>query len=310
MSDSPFHKGELEFQQLVGEADAARRNGTIIKEEILAGAISFISRQRLVVLGTMDSDNNIYASIVAGHVGFMRTTDQKHLLINLTQSFLPPQDRTLENLKTSPYIGCLLIELDSRRRLKINGSARIKNNDLLEVTVAESYPLCPKYIQRRQIALENTESTLSNASGGVESGISLGSTEVLLIERADTFFIATAYPAERLDVAHRGGVPGFVQVVNDRLLRIPDFSGNSMFNSFGNLRENPNAGLVFPDFKNGTSLQLVGTARILLDQNDPDGKSGGTNRFWEFEISRWQRQALYLTETEFLDYSPFNPNSS
>ncbi len=87
-----------------------------------------------------------------------------------------------------------------------------------------------------------------------------------LIAAADTFFIATAVGAEAgaaagVDVSHRGGRPGFVQVNDHRTLTIPDYAGNHHFNTFGNLELNPRAGLLFVEFQRGDLLYLTAPRR-------------------------------------------------
>ena len=66
-----------------------------------------------------------------------------------------------------------------------------------------------------------------------------------------------------MNASHRGGPPGFVEVVDDRTLRIPDYVGNSMLNTLGNLTVNPHAGLVVLDFGPNRTLQLTRRAEIL-----------------------------------------------
>jgi hypothetical protein len=81
-----------------------------------------------------------------------------------------------------------------------------------------------------------------------------------------------------------------------------------MYNTLGNLLQDPHAGIAIPDFERGRVLQLTGTALALWDQPDPADESGGTRRFVEFTIDRWHWLALpaHLT-AQLIDYSPFNP---
>jgi hypothetical protein len=81
-----------------------------------------------------------------------------------------------------------------------------------------------------------------------------------------------------------------------------------MYNTLGNLLQDPHAGIVIPDFQCGRVLQLTGTAETLWDQPDPGNERGGIRRFVEFIIDRWHRLALpgHLT-AELIDRSPFNP---
>jgi hypothetical protein len=98
-----------------------------------------------------------------------------------------------------------------------------------------------------------------------------------MIASADTFFIASTSPgagladstfADGVDVSHRGGKPGFVHVGDDRgrtTLTSPDFLGNFMFNTLGNLALEPRAGILFVDFATGDLLSLTGEGRVIWD---------------------------------------------
>ena len=113
-----------------------------------------------------------------------------------------------------------------------------------------------------------------------------------------------------VDASHRGGSPGFIQIVTSTRLRIPDYAGNGMFNTLGNFAVNPRAGLVIPDFERGRTLQLTGRAEILWDAEDHDSETGGTRRYWDFGIERWIQMEDGLPGSfEFLDYSPHNPGN-
>jgi len=128
------------------------------------------------------------------------------------------------------------------------------------------------------------------------------------IGERDTMFIATTNAEGQPYIQHRGGPPGFVEVVDEKTLRVPDYVGNSMFNTLGNLTVNPRAGLVFLDFERNRTLQLTGRAEILWNQADTAGRTGGTQRFWTLRIDRWRESETHAgLRWEFLDYSPHNP---
>jgi hypothetical protein len=100
-------------------------------------------------------------------------------------------------------------------------------------------------------------------------------------------------------------------VLDDHRLRIPDYIGNSMFNTLGNFMSYPRAGLVFIDFENSRVLQLTGRPEILWELDDPAGETGGTGRFWQFELEAWRDSILpFRLDWEFLDYSPFIPTQA
>jgi predicted pyridoxine 5'-phosphate oxidase superfamily flavin-nucleotide-binding protein len=83
-----------------------------------------------------------------------------------------------------------------------------------------------------------------------------------LIAEADTFFLGTIHPERGADASHRGGPPGFVHVVDDGLWW-PDFPGNNMFNSLGNLAVDPTAALLFIDYATGATLHMSGAAATV-----------------------------------------------
>jgi uncharacterized protein len=85
------------------------------------------------------------------------------------------------------------------------------------------------------------------------------------IERAPMFFLATADAAGRPDCSYKGGLPGFVRVLDERTLVIPDYDGNGMYRSWGNVLVNPRVGLLFLDFENPKRIRVNGTARVRAD---------------------------------------------
>ena len=85
------------------------------------------------------------------------------------------------------------------------------------------------------------------------------------IERCAMFFLATADALGRPDCSYKGGLPGFVRVLDERTLAIPDYDGNGMYRSWGNILVNPHVGLLFLDFENPKRMRVNGTARISAD---------------------------------------------
>ncbi|MCB1376386.1 MAG: pyridoxamine 5'-phosphate oxidase family protein, partial [Rhodobacteraceae bacterium] len=86
------------------------------------------------------------------------------------------------------------------------------------------------------------------------------------IEGATFFFMATADAKGRPDCSFKGGPAGFVKVVGDNELVIPDYDGNGMFKSLGNIRANPNVGLLFIAMSESPKrLRVNGAATLELD---------------------------------------------
>lgn len=85
------------------------------------------------------------------------------------------------------------------------------------------------------------------------------------IERCAMFFIATADARGHPDCSYKGGLPGFVHVLDARTLAIPDYDGNGMYRTWGNVRVNPHVGLLFVDFEQPKRLRVNGTVTVLED---------------------------------------------
>jgi len=308
MSDSltdPYHEGERWVQEQTGERNTALSNGRNIGEQIPTAAKAFVAQQHYCFLGWADTEGQLWASFLAGPQGFA-TTDKCGKTLDLALADeagvlrrIPP----LAAVDIDDHIGALFVELTTRRRLRVNGRVKKIASSEFAIAVDHAYALCPKYIQRRKLAA--AEENRRNAD--ISVGEALTDPIINWIASADIFFVASAHPDGPTDVSHRGGKPGFVQV-EDGVLTIPDYPGNSMFNTLGNLLLNPNAGLVFVDFGANRQLQLTGTARLDLDAGDIDGATGGTGRWWQFSTDRWITSPLnYAFQWEYIDESPFNP---
>ena len=93
----------------------------------------------------------------------------------------------------------------------------------------------------------------------------LGTEQVALIEQAAFFFLATAH-ADSVDCSFKGGAPGFVRVTGPTTLEWPDFDGNSMYRSLGNIRGSGKAGLLFIRLDGAAErLRINGRADLLYD---------------------------------------------
>ena len=136
----------------------------------------------------------------------------------------------------------------------------------------------------------------------------LSAADHALLARADTLFVASVAPGGMPDASHRGGSAGFIEVLADGRLRLPDYPGNSMFNTWGNLMLDPRAALVVPDFKHGRVLQIAGWAELQWDQPDPSGRTGGTGRLWTIRPERVRSATMPVAITwETLEASPLSP---
>lgn len=85
------------------------------------------------------------------------------------------------------------------------------------------------------------------------------------IERCSMFFLATADAQGRPDCSYKGGRPGFVRILDDQHLAFPDYDGNGMFRSLGNILVNPHVGLLFMDFEQPDRVRVNGVASLHKD---------------------------------------------
>ena len=86
------------------------------------------------------------------------------------------------------------------------------------------------------------------------------------IESLDMFFLATADEQGRPNCSYKGGGRGFVRVLDEHCVAFPNYDGNGMYLSRGNVLVNPNVGMLFIDFERGRRLRLNGVASI--DEHD------------------------------------------
>lgn len=273
----------------------------MIATSIIPGAWRFLAAQPMLVLGSWDGQRGAWPTLVMGAPGFARTVDGTQVLLDMATTCADPDDPLWGHLQRNGLISMLAIELATRRRLRINGHvaalpAVSLARNAFEVTVDQAYPNCPKYIQRRIVQIDH----LDYAANPVHQSVALNDVQAALIAAADTVFVASVHPGHGTDVSHRGGKPGFVKVESPHCLRIPDYQGNSMFNTLGNIHATGFAGLLFIDFSTGRQLQVIGDAHI--DWSDD------TQRSWLVKIRHARESSLPVGACwEFIDASPFNP---
>jgi predicted pyridoxine 5'-phosphate oxidase superfamily flavin-nucleotide-binding protein len=85
------------------------------------------------------------------------------------------------------------------------------------------------------------------------------------IAAMDMLFLATADADGHPNCSYKGGDPGFVRVVGDSELAIPDYDGNGMFLSWGNVVANPHVGMLFISFTEQRRMRVNGTASLRTD---------------------------------------------
>ncbi|MFE3544861.1 pyridoxamine 5'-phosphate oxidase family protein [Nocardia sp. NPDC059177] len=251
-----FHPGELAVQRRLGQNELAARVGRTIRSDIPAVAASFLAEQPMVVLAGADAAGRLWASPLTGPAGFVHAVDSTTIDIDAAPG---PDDPLATALAGDLPVGLIALQPQRRRRMRVNGDAVARPGGL-RISTEQVYANCPKYLSRRQIREYATD-----GPGPVRRGTALTGAQMRAIGTADTFFVATADADGRADASHRGGNPGFLQVLSPTRLRWPDYRGNSMFMTLGNLAVWPRCGLLVADWSSGALLQLTGTAEIRWD---------------------------------------------
>ena len=295
-----FHEGERAVQARAGVEAESRRLGRGISRAIPEGAESFLEAQRIAILAGLDAAGHVWASLVTGNPGFITAPDSRTLDL---AAELPAVDPLSERLSADQPLGVLVLDPERRRRLRINGRVVDARPGAIAIRTEEVFGNCPKYIQARAPEAD----THHHRAAVAQRGGALTLEQRLAIERADTFFIASVHAGTGTDASHRGGQPGFVRVLDDRRLHIPDYAGNNMFQTLGNIAADPRVGLLFVDFDTGTTLQLTGRARILWEREDYAALKGA-ERAVEVDIDEIVEIAGQgPLGWRFVEYSPFNP---
>lgn len=270
-----FHSGELAVQRQAGvEAEAARLAPMVTRGQLRAGTAASISQMTFAAMTARDRAGRLWTSPLMGPPGFLHAASTTTLEINTQLASADP----LHGLPRGQAVGVIAIDFNTRRRVRINGSLTSSEAGRLTVDVDQAYGNCPRYIQQRPLHIDGPP---NHNRARLYSGKILRPTDIRLIEAADTFFLGTTHAISGNDASHRGGPPGFVRVAPEHLWW-PDYPGNNMFNSFGNLCSDPAAALLFIDFRAGVTLQVSGTATVCWGDRNTAGEAAPTGRRVQF----------------------------
>jgi predicted pyridoxine 5'-phosphate oxidase superfamily flavin-nucleotide-binding protein len=131
------------------------------------------------------------------------------------------------------------------------------------------------------------------------------------IERMEMFFLATADAEGRPQCSYKGGEPGFVRVLDEHTVAFPNYDGNGMYLSMGNLLENPHVGMLFIDFTSArpSRLRLCGVASIA----ESDGLIAAYPEA-QFVVRVRATQVFpncprYVHRMDYVERSPFVPRA-
>ncbi|MFB6126721.1 MAG: pyridoxamine 5'-phosphate oxidase family protein [Halolamina sp.] len=274
-----YHEGELAVQRRAGVRDQAARLSGMVERTVPDGedVCGLIAGQPHAVVTSVDRDGDVWVSFLTADPGFVRVADERTVRFETAPA---AGDPLAEHLRPGMPTGALLVDPRSRNRLRLNGTATpLEGGPGFELAVAEAFPNCPKYIQRRSF---DRVSETEPAERSVHDG--LAPEHRAFVGETDTFFIGSHYPETGADASHRGGNPGFVDVDGDTVV-YPDYPGNNMFCTLGNVEAHSRVGLLVVDFGDGRTLQLTGRAELVWDDSRVAAYEGA-ERLVEITVER------------------------
>jgi uncharacterized protein len=132
--------------------------------------------------------------------------------------------------------------------------------------------------------------------------------DTAFLEGAVYFFLATADAEGRPDCSFKGGAPGFVRVTGPNELAFPDYDGNGMFKSLGNLLVNPHVGLLFIDLhERPRRLRVNGEAKVVRDDPLLAGTVGAQMMVRVTARAIFPNCPRYIPKLSLAEPSPYVP---
>jgi predicted pyridoxine 5'-phosphate oxidase superfamily flavin-nucleotide-binding protein len=246
-----WHPGELAAQERAGFRREADAIGAGVRPSLPPPAADFLAERRQVIVAAEDADGAVWATPLTGPPGLVRPLAPT--LVGV-EALPPPGDPLAGALTAGTAIGTIALDPTTQRRVRLNGDVVAADARRFVVEVHQVFSNCRKHLQLRvPLPDEPSEATFR------ELGRLTGDEEAWL-RQADHVFLASAAHGG-VDASHRGGAPGFV-AVEDGVVTIPDYAGNRMLMTLGNLEANARAGLTAVDPDRGRVLQLSGRAEV------------------------------------------------
>lgn len=257
----PFLTSESLLREHVPEPTA--RVVAKIRPELEGAGRRWIEAAALVGLATRRPDGFVDVVARAREREAARSPDDRHVRVADAPSARIGDARA--NLDGNPFAGAIFVLPGLDATLRAHGAARVLPEDgCIELAVAETYMHCPKaFVRSRLWDPAATRPGLADLEP--ESGPELGPAGRRFVERSPFALLGTCLERGSGDVSPRGDPPGFVRVIDERTLLIPDRPGNRIMDSFRNVLANPVAGLLFLVPGAAWALRATGEARITAD---------------------------------------------
>lgn len=283
----PFHEGEQQMHKLLNVPDYGNPTTMMLTPQ----AAFLLQRAPLLAIGTLDSDNRPWTSLWGGYTGFSESLGGGIIGTRTIVDGVhdPVVQALVGNAKDGEMVqgeqkmvAGLTIDLMTRKRVKIFGrmiagtmgevdvdyedgakptdGAPEKAAQIQLITkIEQSLGNCPKYLNQYDIKPALVVSKLAY------QGPELSSDAKQLINKSDMFYLSSSVEDD-MDTNHRGGPPGFVRILSDTEIVYPEYSGNRLYQSLGNLLVNPKIGITFPDYETGDVLYITGTVDVLVQK--------------------------------------------
>ncbi|KAL2861490.1 hypothetical protein BJX68DRAFT_222672 [Aspergillus pseudodeflectus] len=274
----PWHDGEDKMHQLLRVP--YQDNPTV--PFLTRPAALLMKQSPLLAIGALDQEGRPWASVWGGEEGFATATSHSSFDIRtpVGRTYDPVVESLLLNStgNSGKVMAFLAVDLETRRRVKLSGKLDTGSLDIpdederiragianLTVHVDGSLGNCPKYLNAKRIVPASPEPKL------ISETPQLHPSAIDMLNRADTLFISSSHGGEDMDTNIRGGPPGFARVISNQpsgaVFVYPEYSGNRLYQTLGNLQTTPSAGFVFPDFDTGNALFATGTTEILVGKD-------------------------------------------
>ncbi|EKM51677.1 uncharacterized protein PHACADRAFT_261962 [Phanerochaete carnosa HHB-10118-sp] len=325
-----WHRGERIIQERLGFGASMSNNYTWIRDFMPDQHREFHStRLPFIPVTTLDDRGRPWTSIWAGKAGepgFVNSSSPNHMDMEIKVWEGDPfwDNHTLFNGEKLLAAG-IGIEFSTRRRNKFAGHvyAMQKDNNVfqLKLIVNEAIGNCPKYINIRTLdPYPDTLPVIVHKCDNLPEDGRLPDELVEFVRECDTIFIGSSYEASpeeakmfpsHVGANQRGGRPGWVRMRSDgRTVVIPDYSGNRVLSSLGNIEVTPVASVTIVDFATGDTLYITGKAHTAVGQEaQAIMPRQGVITLLEVTGYRFVRDALPVrqrpgTEPERSPYSP------
>ncbi|MCR8981100.1 pyridoxamine 5'-phosphate oxidase family protein [Brevibacillus laterosporus] len=244
----------------------------------------FIQHSSIVCATTKQKNGLLHASMFGGEKGFVRSIAENSLLIPIKED--GDYMRMIENINANPFIGLLFFVQGVSETLRVNGRASIvREKELLtvhfptdqqlvaaiQVEVEECFLHCAKAFFRSK--LWDSTTYLPNYHAGMPSTGDLFLRQTILNEQMQSFMkyspficLGSSQMEGGADISPKGDPAGFVQIVDEHTILIPDRPGNKICDNFQNILVNPYICVLF--FVPGVDqiLSIQGKASIIKEE--------------------------------------------